>query len=261
MKKLIATSLILLLLIFILTKISGQKSPEKRLLAKVAVLSDSHSDNENLARAIQLAKERQVDSIIHLGDLTKVGTIEELSAAKNTLDEGKIKYYVVPGDHDLWEGGDTNFKKVFGKTYRVIEENDIMYILMDTSNTEKGITDTQITWLENQLKTNKSKIRFAFGQLPLYDPYNYRTIYEKGGFNEKVKKEAEVVLELFKKEKVLVMFSGDHHLSSTYTESSRNVTIRTVGALSRERNLQTPRFDILKVYQTGEFEIEEVVLE
>jgi hypothetical protein len=63
-----------------------------------------------------------------------------------------------------------------------------------------------------------------------------------------------------KKYHVVATFAGDHHLSSDYTEPVSGVKMYIVGAVTRERNLQKPRFDMVTVYTDGTVEVSEVVI-
>lgn len=57
---------------------------------KVALMGDSHNDNHNLKRALEIAKDEGIDFVIFVGDFTQVGTIENLVSAKNTLEDSDL---------------------------------------------------------------------------------------------------------------------------------------------------------------------------
>ena len=119
----------------------------------------------------------------------------------------------------------------------------------------------QLNWLKNDLIKNKDKPILVFMQLSLYHPTNPRTIWEKNGVNPPIKKEAEEVIKMIGEAAVKGVFDGDHHFSSSYSEPTTGIRMRVVGAVTGDRNLQTPRFDLVSVFEDGNFEIKEIELE
>ena len=64
------------------------------------------------------AKESNAKAVFFLGDYTDLGVIDDLIVAKKAMDESKLVYLSLPGDHDLWKSvGPQNFIDVFGKNY------------------------------------------------------------------------------------------------------------------------------------------------
>ena len=134
-------------------------SVPKRPILRVALVSDSHNENELLAKALEQAKGKGVNFVIGLGDWTNTGTIEELGAAKKVFDNSRLDYFVTAGDHDLWdsrdkqslrsstssaglkgEGALTNFNQVFGKSSQIIERENVLFVILDNSDIYKGIS-------------------------------------------------------------------------------------------------------------------------
>ncbi|MDP2671077.1 MAG: metallophosphoesterase [bacterium] len=229
------------------------------MISKFALFSDTHSDSENTAKALVQAKEEGAGYIVHSGDWSKVGTLEELKEQRELLSKSKLPFWGVLGDHDLWQSGTENFREVFGYTYTSFDKNGVHHILLDSSDTSLGLGEKQLSWLEEDLKVNAGKITFIFMHLPPYNPYNARTIWEKGGSNSTIKGQVDKFLKLIKG-KVAGIFSGDQHFSSSYTEPASHVKITIVGAVTGERNLQQPRFDIVEVYDSGEFRVSEEII-
>lgn len=232
----------------------------KPVLLRFAVMSDVHSDLNYSQIALDKAKERKAEYIIVTGDWTKTGTREELFEIKKIFDSAGIAYYSVPGDHDLWSSGLSNFKDIFGSNYYSFDKNNIHNILIDTSNTKIGLGKDQMEWLRKDLSDNNQKTTFVFMHLPPYHPTSYRTFWEKEGENSEIKKQADYLLSLLAEYRVRQIYAGDHHLSSNYTEPTSGVKIRIVGAITLERNLQKPRFDMVTVFQDRSYDIQEIVL-
>jgi hypothetical protein len=120
--------------------------------------------------------------------------------------------------------------------------------LLDATDLTNGLGDEQLNWLQSDLEKNKSKEIIIFMHLPIYHPTSDRTIGDKGGSDPVRQQQTERFLSLIKGKKIIAMFSGDHHLSASYTEPKTSVKIFISGAVTRERNLQTPRFSLVEIY-------------
>jgi len=193
----------------------------------IALLADSHNSNDNLQKALAIAKEKGSNYVIHLGDLSNVGTTAELTFAKDLLDQSGLKYYVIPGDHEYyvseWNGKPSidNFSSLFGDA---------------------------IDWLVLDDGSVKSKFQNESEFLFLHEP-----LYPLGKNDE--------LLEKVRKSKIKAVIAGDTHFSSKTKDPIRDtLTHINIGSLADERNLQSPRFSILRVYEDGEYNLEEVVL-
>jgi predicted phosphodiesterase len=90
---------------------------------RFAFISDTHigSPNggaeEDLRRTVaDINSLSDVKFVVLTGDITELGTNKELELAKKLLDSLKIKYYIIPGNHDTgWsESGGLAFSKIFG---------------------------------------------------------------------------------------------------------------------------------------------------
>ena len=86
-----------------------------------AWLSDIHvgypTAEEDLRRSVDdINSLENISFTIISGDITATGTLEELTLAKNILDDLHKPYYIIPGNHDTkWsESGCTDFMKLWG---------------------------------------------------------------------------------------------------------------------------------------------------
>lgn len=233
-----------------------------KLLFTFGLLADSHSDNELLKKALEQMGE--VKFVIGLGDYTDVGTLEELQNAKKIFDEGKIRYFVIPGDHDLWDSRDkqkqptANFSQVFGPPWQSFEFEGVGFLLLDNSDNYRGFGDTQIQRLEEELERfKKSNIRFvlAFVHEPLSHPSSDHIM---GRVESNLKDQAQNVIKILKTGGVKKVFAGDIHFFSQYNEPSVSLPMTTVGAVSTQRNSQSPRFARVGVFEDGTTLVEDV---
>ena len=90
---------------------------------RFAFLSDTHIGSpdgkaeEDLRRSVNDINQRNdVDFVVITGDITELGTNDELPRAKKILDSLKLRYYIIPGNHDDgWsESGGMTFLTTFG---------------------------------------------------------------------------------------------------------------------------------------------------
>lgn len=233
-------------------------------LFKFLALADSHNDNINLKKAITYAKEKYPDLafIIGLGDYTDVGTIDELKKAKVELDSSGLRYFVVPGDHDFWDSRNrglppnSNFREVFGPSYQSFTFEDFRLILLNNSDNYLGMDEEQLRWLQIELeKGQESKGIYVFLHEPLYHPSSDHFM---GRVTGELKQQAKSLIYQLKEAGVKKVFSGDIHYFSEYEEGETKLSMVTIGAVTTERNPQTPRFAVVWVFENGEIKVEDV---
>jgi len=102
---------------------------------KFAHVTDTHiggkTAEEDLERTIfDINSNEEIKFVIVSGDITEFGSDEELLLAKQILDKLKVKYYVVPGNHDTnWsESGGDSFIKIFGSETFEFKFNGFQFI-------------------------------------------------------------------------------------------------------------------------------------
>ena len=104
---------------------------------RFAFISDTHIGSpsglaeEDLRRTVaDINNMTGIDFVIISGDITELGTWAELQTAKKILDGLKVKYYIIPGNHDTgWsESGGLGFTKVFGDDKFYFQHKGIHFI-------------------------------------------------------------------------------------------------------------------------------------
>lgn len=90
---------------------------------RFAFVTDTHigspngAAEEDLRRTVQdINEQKDLAFVLLTGDITELGTQEELLLAKRILDSLKIPWYIIPGNHDTgWsESGGLGFTQIFG---------------------------------------------------------------------------------------------------------------------------------------------------
>lgn len=243
---------------------SESSKKEGKAILKFAVVSDSHNDNSNLAKALSQAKNEGVKLVIGLGDYTEVGTVADLQKAKEIFLASELPFYSTAGDHDLWDSRNKklipaeNFTKVFGSPYQSFSDSNIRFVIVYNSDNYEGVDQVQWEWLENllaKIEINPPKLVFAFLQEPLYHPSSDHVM---GKTRQELASQAREITSLLKKMGAAEVFSGDVHAFSRYEDPQSGLKMTTVGAVTAERNVQKPRFVIVDVFEDGGYNVEDV---
>lgn len=232
---------------------------------KFAIMADSHRDNQNLQKALSMAKQFNVKYVIAMGDFSDVGTTDELVNTKRSYDAVNIPYYATPGDHDQWDarnqkkGADSNFLQVFhSPTYQSFADSGVRNLIIYNSDDYLGLDQVQLKWVEDEVSrvsTEKPQLFFAFVDTPLYHPSSDHVM---GRVEPKLKDQADHLLSILQKAGVNEIFSADTHFFSRFIDPTTGVKITTVGAITADRNPQAPRFAIVDVYSDASYNVEEV---
>lgn len=247
----------------------SQNSPapiqQKPVNFSFVIVSDSHGENSYLEKALSQAKEKgDLKFIIGLGDYTEVGTIEQLKQAKQILDASSLRYFLAPGDHDLWDArdkgqnADSNFIDVFGPTYQSFTYNNIRFLILNNADNYTGMSDAQMKWLGVQLeqaKTEGNIAVYAFMHEPLYHPSSDHVM---GAVNKDLKLQAKSLIHTLKDGGVKMIFFGHNHFFSEYSEPDSNLSMVAIGALTTQNNAQAPRYAIVNVNQDNSLGVEDV---
>lgn len=148
---------------------------------KFAFVSDTHISTDpgvpadDLRRTIaDLNLQNDLDFIVITGDITELGTDEEIKIARDIFSELKIPYYILPGNHDSgWsESGGVSFIRAFGydkfvfdhKGFRFIGCASGPYVRMSDGH----IPRDAVVWLDSVLaKTSKEQPLVFLNHYPL----------------------------------------------------------------------------------------------
>jgi len=159
---------LLLLLGFLLAE--AQQKP-----FRFAFISDTHigspngSAEEDLRRTIRdINAMKDVAFVVLTGDITELGTNEELKLAKKILDSLNIPWYIIPGNHDTgWsESGGVMFTTVFGYDKFSFEYNGIRFLGCASGPyvrmSDGHVPRDAVNWLDEELKKIKPQQPLIF---------------------------------------------------------------------------------------------------
>ncbi len=132
---------------------------------RFAFLSDTHigSPNgiaeEDLRRTVRdINAMDDIAFVVITGDITELGTPEELKMAKQLLDSLDVPYYIIPGNHDTgWsESGGFGFVQTFGSDRFLFEHNGIRFIGCASGPyvrmSDGHVPRDAVNWLDSVLK-------------------------------------------------------------------------------------------------------------
>jgi len=132
---------------------------------RFAFISDTHigSPNggaeEDLRRTIHdINAMNDIAFVVLTGDITELGTNEELRLAKQILDSLHIPYYIIPGNHDTgWsESGGVMFSTVFGSDKFSFDYNGIRFLGCASGPyvrmSDGHVPRNAVNWLGDELK-------------------------------------------------------------------------------------------------------------
>ncbi|MEK7595855.1 MAG: metallophosphoesterase [Patescibacteria group bacterium] len=227
-------------------------------LLTLCLLSDSHNDNAVLEKAFVMSKELKCEYVFFLGDFSSVGAISELEQAKRVMDAGGLPYYSLPGDHDLWKSGDVgNYTLVFGDPNKKIILRGMTFLFLDNSNNETGVSKSNLVWFTDELASlDSGDVAFVLLSNPLYNKSQFKLMGEN---SETVREQANMLLKLIRNSEIITVIAGDNHLSSRSADPEKpSIEHIVVGALTRSRNLQNPRFSQLTLFKSGNYKLKEV---
>lgn len=137
---------------------------------RFAFLSDTHigSPNggaeEDLRRTVaDINQMNDIAFVVITGDITELGTDAEIKLAKEILDGLKVKYYIIPGNHDSgWsESGGVTFGNIFGYDKFNFEYNGIRFLGCASGPfvrmSDGHIPRDAVVWLDKELKKTDPK--------------------------------------------------------------------------------------------------------
>ncbi len=135
-------------------------------MKRIAFLTDVHlseqfpidnkvNPKQNLVTVLEDISKRGIAEIIFGGD---IGEVSAHNYFFNTLKQFSFK--LILGNHDKFENVKEHFNidKTKNELYYKVEEENYLYLYLDTSSDE--ISNTQLQWLQSELAGNKKIILF-----------------------------------------------------------------------------------------------------
>lgn len=164
-------------------------------------------------------QEEAVDFAVIVGDMAEYGREESYKNFLKILSNLKVKYYPVPGNHDLVKYGYKYYQKYFGPYYYSFDYKNSHFVVLNNA-LNSSFHKKQFNWLKKDLAQTKKENIFVFMHRPMFDPTEIYDDYIMSG-RETVKE----LMKLFNKYKVDYVFAGHLH---AYANAKRDNVIYVV---------------------------------
>lgn len=172
-----------------------------------------------------LAAARSVDCLIIAGDLTGSGTPTEFENFLSVVRESGVRYYCVPGNHDVASGGvDEIYSRFLGAPYQSFDHKNCHFILLDNSDPARGFYAAQREWAKADLANagaSKPEHVFAVCHVPPGYPYSLGSPDSEAAAREANKH----LVPVLEEGGVVGLFCGHMHIYQHDTSDGLAVTV------------------------------------
>jgi len=238
---------------------------------KVALISDSHLNDEIFPLLKKSLDLYQPNLVIHAGDLTNFGSIAELANAKNELDSLNYSYIAIPGDHDVAQSSsEDNFDKFF--TYPEFKQTPYFKILFipnyfNFTPFEKNKFNSILSQIESSdliissqpIYVDPNNI-FADKYMGSFTAFENLNPTQKSNLNIYLDQRNQILKLIRKTTNPKLVISGDHHRTSNFSDPENSlVTYHILGSLSKyiymggtqllQTSLQSNRYTQLNIIE------------
>ena len=155
----------------ILAKINSNTIYDKSMpLYSIGLISDTHIDGDgedtadsinDLKKALNLFKNKNVNFIAHCGDVTEDGRDSDYVAYSNAIMNNKIPIKTIAGNHDNY----SKLEEITGNSlYYEYKYKDDIYLFLGVyqASTINPFSEEELIWLQNKLEEHKNKRVFLF---------------------------------------------------------------------------------------------------
>lgn len=251
-RKILVLSFLVILAVLVLNQYLPKEQPLNEVLPQTvitdknisfAVISDIHSDYQNLQKVLDKINNDKMDFVIVAGDLSTVGALSELKKVKTILDQSNLTYYVIPGNHDYYQKTKlTNYyQEVYRSSYESFQINKTRFILIDNAS---SVDQTQSDWIDQQIVDCPKLYCLVFAHMPLNHEY---LAHIMGEDNEITAEQADLLVKKFTDYKIQKLYAGHIHYLSDY--EFEGLKTRTDGAVFTNKNTTPSRFVEVTVSQ------------
>ena len=174
------------------------------------VIADTHvHDAESAARVASLSLKLIAadEFVLAAGDLVQNGLRSDVILFTNAMREATaalgIPWFAVPGNHDLYFGGWTNFREHIGRSIYSFSAGALRVIAMDSANGTLG--KKQYDWLSQTLASRSEAHCIVFTHFQFFSP----AITETQQYTDI--EEAAYLMYLFETRSVSYVLSGHSH--------------------------------------------------
>lgn len=157
---------------------------------RFALVADSHLAYEEAEAAVAHLNARgDLDFVVHLGDLTHVGLVQEFRRMNAVLARLGVPYLVVVGNHDLLGTGGETYARMFGSRELAFTFGGVRFVLFDSNSRQEGFPGDvpDLAWVAAQVGESDGPVVLLSHVPPGtsdFDPRlvdRYDALLERGG--------------------------------------------------------------------------------
>ncbi len=117
-----------------MAKIEGAYADKDTL--RVAFISDTHLWHADARDEVADVNRRHVDFVVHCGDLTDTGTTKEFEWSRDILNDLRMPFVALIGNHDFLGTGDQTYRVMYGKMDFSFIVSRVKFVCLNTNATE-----------------------------------------------------------------------------------------------------------------------------
>ncbi len=159
-----------------------------------AVISDSHIKYDNLLNLVRVINNENFDFVIHCGDQTDCGLVDEFLNTKNILNKLNVPYVMVLGNHDCLGTGKKTYAELYGEANFSFMAGTTKFVCLNTNCLEYHNSNNvpDFDFMEQQTLTNNSETVAVFMHIEPWDiTFDHNKINE---FEDKIKRFGDSVI-------------------------------------------------------------------
>jgi 3',5'-cyclic AMP phosphodiesterase CpdA len=130
-------------------------------------VGDTQGREDIFTLMIEDANSQKPSFVLHLGDMTSLGTEEQYDKFLSTAEGLEVPLYTTPGNHDIKSIGIEAYQDHFGPGDYSFEYKNTLFVSVDSS--QAGLSNVQYDWLEEELSGNQDH-KIVFTHVPPIDP-------------------------------------------------------------------------------------------
>ncbi|KXB05433.1 hypothetical protein AKJ51_05045 [candidate division MSBL1 archaeon SCGC-AAA382A20] len=177
------------------------------------ISDDKHFNKNALEKALRELNSGPYDIVIHSGDVTESGRLEQYRKAEKLFKGIDIPFVVIPGNHDKRSGGFSLYQEYIGEANGVKEGGDSVIIYVDTGVPDANIGRVGMSKFE-MIRDNLHK--YQKKSIKIVNVHHHILPVPRAGRERNVLSNAGDLLELFLKMDVDLVLSGHRHYPNVH---------------------------------------------
>jgi Icc protein len=201
------------------------KQTKEDSIITIALIGDTHIDYKNTDEIIERINSiPEVDFVVHAGDLTEHGILQEFKWTANYLDKIHKPFVTVIGNHDIVGRGEHIYKHMFGPTNYSFIYAGVKFILFNSNSREYEFSGNvpDISWINQTINNvNKTNRTVLISHVPYFDK----------DFDQTLRQE---YLNIFRDSSVILSLNGHLHDGFDIVSEEHSVLHLGAGSTNRE---------------------------